>query len=92
MKNKNETQMSRKEFKKGLKAMLDLWETGGQEALERVIENGAGRATRQQIETVDRWIEETGFKTFEEIREKCREVAQGDWTVERQLRQSQGIR
>ncbi len=50
------------------------------------------RATREQIETVDRWIEETGFRTFMEIREKCREVAQGDRTVARQLERSQGVR
>lgn len=84
--------MTRDEFKKGLRAMLNIWEAGGQEALERVIENGAGRATREQIETVDRWIEETGSRTFAEIREKCREVAQGDRAVARQLEQSQGVR
>ena len=49
------------------------------------------RATREQIETVDRWIEETGSRTFAEIREKCREVAQGNWAVARQLERSQGV-
>ena len=38
--------MKRDEFKKGLRAMLNIWEAGGQEALERVIQSGASETIK----------------------------------------------
>ena len=46
--------MSREAWKKGLKQLMDLWERGGQEAVEKVIKGGQGIDNRDPTGTVDK--------------------------------------
>lgn len=48
------------------------------------------KATRAQIERLDQWLDQEE-RSFQAIREKCREISGRDWAVTRELIKSVGI-